>query len=158
MDRRQLMLWDHAVGAKGEEMRLRTREIFVHYSSGIGKSKLKIPDAQKATASSRQLTDGSPAYPPRHRFAGRCEVIVDNLTNFLSFFCLAVLRKIDDLRGHNTLRLGTFPTSVERLRGCLLPYTQGIVPVRARATRSGTNIRSTFANLTSVRVLLSGLL
>jgi hypothetical protein len=45
MDRRQLMLWDHAVGAKGEEMRLRTREIFVHYSSGIGKSKLKIPDA-----------------------------------------------------------------------------------------------------------------
>ena len=31
-------------------MRLGTREIFVHYGSGIGKSKLKIPVAQKGTA------------------------------------------------------------------------------------------------------------
>jgi uncharacterized protein (DUF1697 family) len=41
---------DHAVGVKDEEMRLGTREIFVHYGSGIGKSKLKIPVAQKGTA------------------------------------------------------------------------------------------------------------
>src|SRR5262245_39935182 len=41
---------DHAVGVKDEEMRLGTREIFVHYGSGIGKSKLKIPAAQMGTA------------------------------------------------------------------------------------------------------------
>jgi hypothetical protein len=42
MDRRQLMLWDHAIGAKGEEMRLRTREIFVHYVVGMRGSRLLI--------------------------------------------------------------------------------------------------------------------
>lgn len=31
-------------------MQLGTREIFVHYVSGIGKSKLKIPIAQRGTA------------------------------------------------------------------------------------------------------------
>jgi uncharacterized protein (DUF1697 family) len=41
---------DHAVGAKDEQMRLGKREIFVHYGGGIGKSKLKIPIAQRGTA------------------------------------------------------------------------------------------------------------
>lgn len=41
---------DHAVGVTDEAMRLGTREVFVHYASGIGKSKLKIPIAQGGTA------------------------------------------------------------------------------------------------------------
>jgi len=39
-----------AVGQKNEEMRLGTREIFVHYVDGIGASKLKIPAAHGGTA------------------------------------------------------------------------------------------------------------
>jgi uncharacterized protein (DUF1697 family) len=41
---------DHAVGAKDERMRLGTREIFVYYGSGMGKSKLRIPAAKTGTA------------------------------------------------------------------------------------------------------------
>ena len=41
---------DHAVGAKDEEMWLATREIYVHYPSGMGNSKLRIPAAQAGTA------------------------------------------------------------------------------------------------------------
>jgi uncharacterized protein (DUF1697 family) len=41
---------DYAVGVKDEEMRLGACEIFVHYTSGIGKSKLKIPAARVGTA------------------------------------------------------------------------------------------------------------
>jgi hypothetical protein len=37
---------DHAVGAKDERKRLGTREIFVHYGRGMGKSKLRIPAAK----------------------------------------------------------------------------------------------------------------
>jgi uncharacterized protein (DUF1697 family) len=43
---------EHAVGVKDEAMRLGTREIFVHYASGIGKSKLKSQspgEARRAT-------------------------------------------------------------------------------------------------------------
>jgi uncharacterized protein (DUF1697 family) len=40
----------HAVGRKGEEMQLGTREIFVHYVDGIGRSHLKIPAARQGTA------------------------------------------------------------------------------------------------------------
>lgn len=36
----------NAVGAKDEEMRLGTREIYVHYPSGQGVSKLRIPAAK----------------------------------------------------------------------------------------------------------------
>jgi uncharacterized protein (DUF1697 family) len=39
-----------AVGRKDEEMRLGRREIFVHYPSGMGRSKLKIPAAKAGTA------------------------------------------------------------------------------------------------------------
>jgi uncharacterized protein (DUF1697 family) len=39
----------HASGQKREEMRLGTREIFVHYADGIGTSKLKIPAAKSGT-------------------------------------------------------------------------------------------------------------
>jgi uncharacterized protein (DUF1697 family) len=39
----------HASGQKREEMRLGTREIFVHYRDGIGTSKLKIPAAKAGT-------------------------------------------------------------------------------------------------------------
>jgi uncharacterized protein (DUF1697 family) len=39
----------HATGQKREEMRLGTREIFVHYVDGIGTSKLKIPAAKSGT-------------------------------------------------------------------------------------------------------------
>ena len=39
----------HAVGAKDEKMRLGKREIFVHYGSGIGTSKLRIPAAKAGT-------------------------------------------------------------------------------------------------------------
>jgi uncharacterized protein (DUF1697 family) len=40
----------HAVGQNGEQMRLGTREIFVHYASGMGRSKLRIPAAKAGTA------------------------------------------------------------------------------------------------------------
>ena len=39
----------HAVGVKDEKMRLGEREIFVHYGSGIGTSKLRIPAAKTGT-------------------------------------------------------------------------------------------------------------
>jgi uncharacterized protein (DUF1697 family) len=41
---------DHAVGQRDEEMRLGDREIFVHYGSGMGRSKLRIPAAKLGTA------------------------------------------------------------------------------------------------------------
>jgi uncharacterized protein (DUF1697 family) len=41
---------DHAAGAKGEEMRLGAREIYVHYPDGQGMSRLRIPAAQPGTA------------------------------------------------------------------------------------------------------------
>jgi uncharacterized protein (DUF1697 family) len=40
----------HAVGVKDEKMGLGAREIYVHYGSGIGRSKLKIPAARAGTA------------------------------------------------------------------------------------------------------------
>lgn len=39
----------HAVGVKDEEMRLGKHEIFIHYASGIGRSKLRIPAAKAGT-------------------------------------------------------------------------------------------------------------
>jgi uncharacterized protein (DUF1697 family) len=39
-----------AVGVNDEEMRLGSREIYVHYPSGMGRSKLKIPAAKNGTA------------------------------------------------------------------------------------------------------------
>src|SRR6266581_1895645 len=41
---------DHAVGQNDEEMRLGDREIFVHYPSGMGRSRLRIPAAKTGTA------------------------------------------------------------------------------------------------------------
>jgi uncharacterized protein (DUF1697 family) len=41
---------DHAVGRNDEEMRLGDREIFVHYPSGMGRSKLRIPAGKAGTA------------------------------------------------------------------------------------------------------------
>jgi uncharacterized protein (DUF1697 family) len=41
---------DHVTGQNGEEIRLGDREIFVHYGSGMGRSKLKIPAAKLGTA------------------------------------------------------------------------------------------------------------
>jgi uncharacterized protein (DUF1697 family) len=41
---------DHAVGRSDEELRLGGHEIFVHYPSGMGRSKLRIPAAKAATA------------------------------------------------------------------------------------------------------------
>jgi uncharacterized protein (DUF1697 family) len=41
---------DHATGVNGEEMRLGKREIYVHYATGMGKSKLRIPAAKSGTA------------------------------------------------------------------------------------------------------------
>jgi len=41
---------EHAVGQSDEEMRLGDREIFVHYPSGMGRSKLRIPAAKTGTA------------------------------------------------------------------------------------------------------------
>lgn len=41
---------DHAVGRSDEEMRLGAKEIFVHYPSGMGRSKLKIPATKIGTA------------------------------------------------------------------------------------------------------------
>src|SRR5262245_25172045 len=40
----------HAAGVNDETMRLGKREIFVHYPSGMGKSKLRIPAAKPGTA------------------------------------------------------------------------------------------------------------
>lgn len=40
----------HAKGQANEEMRLGLREIYVHYGSGMGRSKLKIPAAKNGTA------------------------------------------------------------------------------------------------------------
>jgi len=40
---------DHARGQADEEMRIGDREIFVHYGSGMGRSKLKIPAAKEGT-------------------------------------------------------------------------------------------------------------
>lgn len=41
---------EHAVGRRDEAMRLGDREIFVHYPSGMGRSKLRIPAAKLGTA------------------------------------------------------------------------------------------------------------
>jgi uncharacterized protein (DUF1697 family) len=41
---------DHAVGVNDETMRLGKREIFVHFPSGQGRSKLRIPAAKAGTA------------------------------------------------------------------------------------------------------------
>ena len=41
---------DRATGVNGEEMRLGTREIYVHYANGMGRSKLKIPATKFGTA------------------------------------------------------------------------------------------------------------
>ena len=40
---------DHTTGQTDEEMRLGAREIFVHYPSGMGRSKLRIPVAKAGT-------------------------------------------------------------------------------------------------------------
>ena len=40
----------HASGQQDEQMRLGEREIFVHYASGMGRSKLRIPAAKTGTA------------------------------------------------------------------------------------------------------------
>ena len=41
---------DHAIGRTDEEMVLGDREIFVHYPSGMGRSRSKIPVAKAGTA------------------------------------------------------------------------------------------------------------
>lgn len=41
---------DRAVGRSDEEMRVGKREIYVHYPSGMGRSKLRIPAAKAGTA------------------------------------------------------------------------------------------------------------
>ena len=41
---------EHATGANDEEMRIGVREIYVHYGSGMGHSRLKIPAAKFGTA------------------------------------------------------------------------------------------------------------
>jgi len=41
---------EHTVGQNDEEMRLGAREIYVHYPSGMGRSKLRIPAAKAGTA------------------------------------------------------------------------------------------------------------
>jgi uncharacterized protein (DUF1697 family) len=41
---------DHVSGQKAEEIRLGVREIYVHYTDGIGQSKLKIAAAKAGTA------------------------------------------------------------------------------------------------------------
>lgn len=40
----------HVSGQQDEEMRLGGREIFIHYPSGMGRSKLRIPAAKTGTA------------------------------------------------------------------------------------------------------------
>jgi uncharacterized protein (DUF1697 family) len=41
---------DHVRGQRDEELRLAAREIYVHYPSGMGRSKLRIPAASAGTA------------------------------------------------------------------------------------------------------------
>jgi len=41
---------DHVTGQSDEKVSLGDREIFVHYPSGMGRSKLKIPVAKTGTA------------------------------------------------------------------------------------------------------------
>jgi uncharacterized protein (DUF1697 family) len=41
---------DRAVGVNGEEIALGRREIFIHYPSGMGRSRLRIPAARDGTA------------------------------------------------------------------------------------------------------------
>ncbi len=41
---------EHATGQSDEEIRLGAREIFVHYPSGMGRSKLRVPAAKMGTA------------------------------------------------------------------------------------------------------------
>ena len=41
---------EHAVGQSDEEMRLGAREIFVHFPSGMGRSKRRIPAGKTGTA------------------------------------------------------------------------------------------------------------
>jgi len=41
---------DHVTGQSDEELRLGDREIFVHYGSGMGRSRLRIPAARMGTA------------------------------------------------------------------------------------------------------------
>jgi uncharacterized protein (DUF1697 family) len=41
---------DHIRGANGEEVRLGKREIYVHYGSGMARSKLKVPAGAAGTA------------------------------------------------------------------------------------------------------------
>ena len=41
---------DHVAGRTNEEIRLGKREIFVHYPTGMGRSKLKITAARAGTA------------------------------------------------------------------------------------------------------------
>ena len=41
---------EHAVGQSDEEMQIGAREIFVHYPSGMGRSKLRIPAGKTGTA------------------------------------------------------------------------------------------------------------
>jgi uncharacterized protein (DUF1697 family) len=40
----------HVFGRRDEQLRLGEREIFVHYGSGMGRSKLRIPAAKTGTA------------------------------------------------------------------------------------------------------------
>ena len=40
----------HVTGQQDEQIRLGTREIFIHYGSGMGRSKLRIPAAKTGTA------------------------------------------------------------------------------------------------------------
>jgi uncharacterized protein (DUF1697 family) len=40
----------HAMGVRGEEMRLGVREIYIHYGPGMGRSKLRVPAAKTGTA------------------------------------------------------------------------------------------------------------
>ena len=40
----------HAAGVRDEEMHLGVREIYVHYGTGMGRSKLRIPAANTGTA------------------------------------------------------------------------------------------------------------
>lgn len=42
--------FDHASGRSDEKMHLGAREIFVHYPSGMGRSKLRVPAAKTGTA------------------------------------------------------------------------------------------------------------
>ncbi|MCP4381755.1 MAG: DUF1697 domain-containing protein [Hyphomicrobiales bacterium] len=41
---------DHAIGRADEEIHLGEREITIHYASGVGRSKLRLPAAEAGTA------------------------------------------------------------------------------------------------------------